>query len=68
MSGLIKNYKKELNSLKINKFDFLKHKIDKEKFIEAYTNYENTIKKACENEDVLIEDLIKYETWLEGED
>ena len=36
MSKEIEDYNKELKSLKINKFDFYKHTIDKDELLRAY--------------------------------
>ena len=66
MSNKLGFYKKELEMLKINKFDFNKHRIDKEELAKSYQNYANYVNQledfGCEK----LKELIKYEKWLVG--
>ena len=68
MNRSLKNYKKQLSSLKFNKFKIFQHKIDKTELAESYKNLRNSLNSVYEEEDCLLQDLIKYENWLVGEE
>ena len=64
MSKKLTEYKNALNKLKINKFDFLKHKIDKRQVEKSYKDFANAINQGFYESEEQIADFIKYELWL----
>ena len=67
MSKEIEDYNKELKSLKINKFDFYKHTIDKDELLRAYLQLgqEEIIDEFASDDD--LKEILRYEKWLLGE-
>ena len=60
MSKEIEDYNKELKSLKINKFDFYKHTIDKDEFLRAYLQLgqEGIIDEFASDDD--LKEILRY--------
>ena len=67
MSKDLENYNKELKMLNFNKFDFSKHKIDKNQVAKSYQDYAKIVNDLTEKTDADLDDLIRYENWLLGE-
>ena len=60
MSKEIEDYNKELKSLKINKFDFYKHTIDKDELLRAYLQLgqEGIIDEFASDDD--LKEILRY--------